>query len=98
MDQEILKKPLVIFSLTYCPWCKKAKTLLKPFKPAHLDIDTLSPGKLRATRKALKKRSGIDTYPQIFYKGRFVGGYTTVAGKLRGSTQKKSLNRLLKTR
>ena len=88
----IKKNPLVLFGLSYCPYCHKAKELLAPYKPVVKDIDLNR--NANGTRKALKKISGMKTFPQIFLKGRLLGGYEKTSRKMQTRKVKKSLESL----
>jgi glutaredoxin len=67
----IKEEPLLLFVIPGCPWCKKAKELLKPY---HFRLVILKPEE----RPLLNKLSGMRTVPQIFSHGRLLGGYTDV--------------------
>jgi len=88
----IKKNPLVLFGLSYCPYCHKAKKLLAPYKPVVKDIDL--DRNANGTRKALKKISGMKTFPQIFLKGRLLGGYEDTSRKMQTRKVRKSLESL----
>lgn len=63
---------VTVYSTEYCPYCSRAKALLKskniPFEEINLEgkDDELN---------ALKKRTGMRTVPQIFFDDALVGGY-----------------------
>ncbi|MEQ1878087.1 MAG: glutaredoxin 3 [Bdellovibrionia bacterium] len=65
-----------MYTTTYCPYCVRAKHLLKskgiPFEEINLSgkDDELD---------ALKERTGWRTVPQIFIGEQLVGGYTELA-------------------
>lgn len=69
-------KEVTIYTWTVCPYCDRAKTLLKNkglgYKEINLDgkDDEL---------KALRERTGMRTVPQIFIGDELVGGYTDLA-------------------
>jgi len=67
----IKEEPLLLFVIPGCPWCKKAKDLLKPYHPRTV---ILKPEE----RPILNKLSGMRTVPQIVRHGRLLGGYTDV--------------------
>ena len=92
IKRTIKKNPLVLFGLSYCPYCHKAKKLLAPYKPVVKDIDL--DRNANGTRKALKKISGMKTFPQIFLKGRLLGGYEETSRKMQTRKVKKSLESL----
>ena len=92
IKRTIKKNPLVLFGLSYCPYCHKAKKLLAPYKPVVKDIDL--DRNANGTRRALKKISGMKTFPQIFLKGRLLGGYEETSRKIQTRKVKKSLESL----
>ena len=92
IKRTIKKNPLVLFGLSYCPYCHKAKKLLAPYKPVVKDIDL--DRNANGTRRALKKISGMKTFPQIFLKGRLLGGYEDTSRKMQTRKVKKSLESL----
>lgn len=92
IKRTIKKNPLVLFGLSYCRYCHKAKELLAPYKPIVKDIDL--DRNANGTRKALKKISGMKTFPQIFLKGRLLGGYEETSRKMQTRKVKKSLESL----
>ena len=67
-------KNIVIYSKPDCPWCDKAKTLLKNYKFAYnekvLNVD-YSKEDLRVLIGPEKKL----TVPQIFIDDKLIGGY-----------------------
>jgi glutaredoxin len=82
--------PLVIFGMSFCEWCDKTAKLLKPWLPTKINIDLQSLKKMMKTRKALKKVSRMNTFPQVFLKGKLIGGYeNTVKAMKRKGTMKK---------
>ncbi|OFZ18345.1 MAG: hypothetical protein A2X94_12385 [Bdellovibrionales bacterium GWB1_55_8] len=77
-----------VFTTKYCPYCTRAKELLKirglPYREFQFDMDD------DAQWDALCKRSGMQTVPQIFANGRLIGGYSELA-ELDRKDQLKSL-------
>lgn len=82
-------KKVTIYSKTICPYCDRAKLLLKnkgvPYTEINMD------GK-EEELKALKDRTGLRTVPQIFIEDHLVGGFTD----LQALDQKGELDSLLK--
>jgi glutaredoxin len=68
-ERLIKETPLLLFVIPSCPWCKKARDLLKPYHPR---IVILKPEE----RPLVTHLSGMRTVPQIFRRGRLLGGYT----------------------
>lgn len=69
-------KEVIVYSKDYCPYCDRAKALLKrkgiPFKAIELENDPEG-------FEVLKAKTGWLTVPQIFIGDRMIGGYTDLA-------------------
>jgi glutaredoxin 3 len=67
---------VVVYSKDYCPYCDRAKALLKS-KGVQFDAIELQdhPGEF----EKLKARTGMMTVPQIFIGDELIGGYTDMA-------------------
>ena len=65
-----------IYTKHWCPYCAKAKTLLKSKEPSYREIDITSD-----TERAeeMVRRSKRRTVPQIFIDGQSIGGYDDLA-------------------
>ena len=75
VDAFVAKHPVVIFSKTYCPYCKEAKRILdaagaKNRQEIELDTD---PNGVQI-QKALYQSTAQRTVPNIFIGGRHIGG------------------------
>ena len=84
-----MSKPMVeVFTMQSCPYCVRAKELLKtrgvPFREILVPMDD------DAQWDALEKRSGLKTMPQIFQGNQLIGGYNDLA-KLDSQDELKSL-------
>jgi glutaredoxin 3 len=67
-------KKVVIYSKDYCPWCDRAKDLLKNKGYNDItEIDITNSGELQA--ECLEKSGGRRTVPQIFLDGKHIGGH-----------------------
>lgn len=63
---------IVIYSRQLCPYCDKAKELLKSKGFEYEEIDcSFSTEKT----KEMMVRSGRETYPQIFFDSTHIGGF-----------------------
>ncbi len=66
-----MPEKVTVYTTTYCPYCSRAKNLLKskniPFDEVNLDND---PGK----REELEEKTGWMTVPMIFIGKEFIGG------------------------
>ncbi len=72
-------EPLVIFGMESCPWCQKAKELLKSQKPLFFPVGP-------EHRAELKRLTGKTSVPQIYRNGKLLGGYTDTAALLQKET------------
>lgn len=68
--------PVQVYTWTNCPYCVRAKNLLKSKGVAFEEINL--DGK-DAELIALRERTGLRTVPQIFVGETFVGGYNELA-------------------
>lgn len=70
----------VIYTKTTCPWCVKAKDLLK-LKNVEIEEHVL--GENNVTKDTIQNKvpAGykVSTVPQIFLNGKHIGGYTDLA-------------------
>lgn len=64
---------VIVYTMSYCPYCERAKALLKQkgiaFKEILLGDDD------EQAWEELEKRSGMKTMPQIFKRDQLIGGY-----------------------
>ena len=67
-----MKPDVLLYTTGWCPFCRRAKTLLKEkgVKWKELDIEAD-----RDHRHAMTQASGRNTVPQIFINGTHVGGF-----------------------
>lgn len=70
------KPKVTVYSKDYCPYCDRAKALLKSkgvaFEAIELQDDPRAFSELRA-------KTGLMTVPQIFIGETLIGGYTDMA-------------------
>jgi glutaredoxin 3 len=64
---------VLIYLTEWCPFCQRAKSLLKKKKVNFAEIDVDDRPELRSW---LVSASGQRTVPQVFINGQPVGGYT----------------------
>jgi glutaredoxin 3 len=74
-----------VYTTTYCPFCTRAKNLLKSKGVAFDEIDVTDDDELR--EKMIELSGGRRTVPEIFINGKIVGGFDElkaldVAGEL----------------
>ena len=75
------KNPVILFSLSWCSFCRAAKQLLAqkeiPYQVFELDRgEFLEAVVQREVRKRLQALTGSGTLPQLFIGGDSVGGYS----------------------
>ena len=82
LDAMIASSPVVVFSQTSCPYCKKAKALLAEVgatRTAVIELDALG-AEGHALRVELGKRTGRSSVPSVFIAGASVGGFSDGPG------------------
>ena len=62
-----------IYTTSYCPFCTRAKSLLKSKGVAYTEIDVTDDDAMRA--KMVELSGGRRTVPEVFINGKIVGGY-----------------------
>ena len=62
---------VVVYSKSWCPYCQRAKSLLRSKQQAFVEIDIEAHAERRGEMIA---RSGRTTVPQIFINGQHIGG------------------------
>jgi len=65
-----------VYTKEWCPYCLKAKALLRSKGLAYEEIDITSDP---ALQEQMVERSGMRTVPQIFVGGESIGGYDSLA-------------------
>ncbi|MCZ7664533.1 MAG: glutaredoxin 3 [Thermoleophilia bacterium] len=66
-----------IYTKEWCPYCAKAKALLRTKGLAYRELDV---GGDLAREQEMIERSGMRTVPQVFINGESIGGYDALAG------------------
>ena len=69
--------PVKIYTTTYCPYCDRAKALLKRKGAAYEEIDVTDDDGAR--ERLVKMAGGLKTVPQIWVGQTHVGGYSDLA-------------------
>lgn len=90
--------PVVLFSLSWCSFCRSAKQLLAHLQIAYTDHELdrgafLEPALQRSVRTRLEELTGSNTLPQLFIGGEAIGGYTDMSGALRSGRLAEILTR-----
>ncbi|XP_060169494.1 glutaredoxin-C4 [Lycium barbarum] len=72
--KTISSHSIVIFSKSYCPYCRKAKAVFKELKqkPYVIELDERDDG--WSIQDALSEMVGRRTVPQVFINGKHIGG------------------------
>jgi cysteine synthase A len=75
------RQPVLMFALEWCEFCWTLRRFFKrigvPLRSIDLDsVEYQAEGRGQRIRAALLTRTGINTIPQVFVAGRFVGGCT----------------------
>lgn len=66
--------PFTIYSLSHCPFCVRAKQLLKQEGFEFHEI--MVPDDDKEARQKLNQRTGMRTFPQIFFREELVGSFS----------------------
>lgn len=79
-----MPKKVIVYSTAYCPFCTRAKELLKRKKIVFEEFDLTNDQK---KRDELQEKTGWMTVPMVFIGDEFIGGYDDLsaldeAGKL----------------
>jgi glutaredoxin 3 len=77
INGEVSSNKVVVFSKTYCPYCKATKELFKKpefsgITPVYHELDKRDDG--LPIQKTLLQMSGQRTVPSVWIGGKFVGG------------------------
>ncbi|KAL5974078.1 hypothetical protein ACLOJK_030740 [Asimina triloba] len=74
VKQTVASLDIVIFSKSYCPYCKRAKAVFKELNkvPHVIELDQRVDG--MKIQDALGEIVGRRTVPQVFIKGKHIGG------------------------
>ncbi|KAI5674098.1 hypothetical protein M9H77_14462 [Catharanthus roseus] len=74
IEKTIASHSIVIFSKSYCPYCRRAKAVFKELDqvPHVVELDERDDGWV--IQKALSKTVGRHTVPQVFINGKHIGG------------------------
>ncbi|KAJ3361494.1 hypothetical protein GGF32_007252 [Allomyces javanicus] len=91
VSKLIAENNAMVFSKSYCPYCRKAKdTLTTLGKPFHaIELDQIATGDL--IQAHLKELTGQRTVPNIFIKGKHIGGSSDLTDLLNSGKLKSML-------
>lgn len=83
-------KKVTVYTANPCPYCSRAKELLKSRGIAFEEIPVSWDDE--AQWKEMSRRSGMKTVPQIFIDDKILGGYTELAAADQSGELQKLLN------
>jgi glutaredoxin 3 len=69
-------KPVTVYSADWCPYCNRAKSLLKS---KGVEFTEINVDKVPGSREKIVKQTGMRTIPQIFIGDHFVGGFSELS-------------------
>ncbi len=72
----IMQAEVIMYSTRFCPYCMRARKLLKSKKIIFKEILI---GNDKSLRKEMEQKSGQTSVPQIFINGKSIGGYDDMA-------------------
>jgi glutaredoxin 3 len=70
-------KDVVVYTASYCGYCRQAKALLQKKGVAFREVDVTTDDAMR--EKLVELSDGMRTVPQIFIGGEHLGGYSDLA-------------------
>ncbi|XP_064619776.1 uncharacterized protein LOC135483139 [Lineus longissimus] len=89
VNAQIASKKVVVFSKTYCSYCKMAKQALKDVGADFLLLELDNRPDCEDVMDVLKEMTGGRTVPRVFIDGKFVGGGSEMKSmKASGELQK----------
>jgi len=79
VKETVMENDIVVFSKSYCPYCKKAKSYLNDlgFDFFTYELDIENDGK--EVHEVIKSITRQRTVPNIFINGRPIGGYDSIS-------------------
>ncbi|GAA5950545.1 hypothetical protein JCM3765_000524 [Sporobolomyces pararoseus] len=91
IDETIQNKHVVVFSKSYCPYCRNAKQLLKSLdvEAEIFELDQMDDGS--DWQNYLAEKTGQRTVPNIFIGGKHVGGSSDLEAKHKSGELKQLL-------
>ena len=73
MNEEAAVAKVEVYTTEFCPYCVRAKALLKRKGVEFEEVDVTDDAALR--QKMVELSGGRRTVPEIFINGKIVGGY-----------------------
>ncbi len=78
VDAAIVDNKVVVFSKSYCPYCKMAKSALDGSGGKYTVIELENRSDMDAIQDYLNTLTGGRSVPRVFIGGKFVGGGTDI--------------------
>ncbi|KAL0099603.1 hypothetical protein PUN28_019786 [Cardiocondyla obscurior] len=78
INDSIAKNAIVIFSKTYCPYCKMAKQVFDSLKKTYITVELDDREDAQEIQDVLGQLTGARTVPRVFVNGECLGGGTDV--------------------
>ncbi|KAI3405130.2 hypothetical protein KGF56_002086 [Candida oxycetoniae] len=74
IESTVASNKVVVYSKTYCPYCRATKDLLSRYGVSYelIELDTIEDG--ATIQRALEEITGQRTVPNIFINGKHIGG------------------------
>ena len=94
VDHLVAKHQVVIFSKSYCPYCRQVKDLLTREGIAHMAVELDLQENGAVIQRVLYQNTGQRTVPNVFVNGRHIGGASDTLAKWESG----ELSALLKTK
>ena len=70
---------VTVYTTTPCPWCDRAKSLLRS---KGMEYEEINMARDPEGRAKLVELTGMMTFPQVIIDGRVVGGYEQLRAEL----------------
>lgn len=70
---------VTVYTTTPCPWCDRAKALLRA---KGLEFEEINMARDPEGRQRLVELTGMMTFPQVIIDGRVVGGFEQLRAEL----------------
>lgn len=77
----VSKNPVVVFSKSYCPYCKQVKELLESLGVKIKAVELDQEGDGPEVQAALLQWTGQRTVPNVFIGGQHIGGCDSTVAK-----------------
>ncbi|XP_063700842.1 uncharacterized protein LOC134831089 [Culicoides brevitarsis] len=74
VKKTIASDKIVIFSKSYCPYCKTAKEQFKKLNKSFTAVELEDRDDCREIQAVLGEMTGATSVPRVFIDGKFVGG------------------------